>query len=260
MEILGGLLGLISVTGLCVAGVMLIVRVLFKKGWEYQKIKKVAKFSFALFIVVGILAAVTGDTFTNGPKSDKQSSVNQTVNKKEGESKKDAGQKEVEKKPAEEKQTEKQSPSSKKVIPGLEASDIKLNLKRWGLEFSGPEPGVELFRDEGKVVDPDTGVELICVIWEYSPTEIAWIDFIVDSSRVVGLIDVNTINGVSRGYLGFCATAPYDGADQVKAKQWVESNCTTLTAGNPKTITIGPVSYELFGTEYIRTLRLKPAQ
>jgi len=129
----------------------------------------------------------------------------------------------------------------------------------WGLQFTGPEMGKELAQDSGEVVDPDTGIILMCNIYETSPFDIQWVDFIIDASPVVGLVDVETINSLAEGYFGYCATVPYDGAEPEKAKQWVVDNVSkAIKPGNVLSSQIGPASFEMFGTEYIRTLRIKP--
>jgi len=145
-------------------------------------------------------------------------------------------------------------------IPGLTAADIKLNLEQtWGLEFTGPQMREELAQDNGEVVDSDTGIILMCNIFESSPLHIQWVDFIIDASPVVGLVDVDTINALAEGYFGFCATIPYDNAEPEKAKQWAIDNVSKATKpGNVLSSQIGPASFEMFGTEYIRTLRIKP--
>lgn len=150
--------------------------------------------------------------------------------------------------------------NKKVLIPGLTASDIKINLENtWKLKFSGPKQADNMYLDRGEVIDSDTGVKLICTIYEYSPTEIYSIDFVVDASALVGTISTNTINEVSKGYLGYCATAPYNGSDGKKAQEWIQNNVAqVIKAGEIINTTISEVKFELFGTQYIKTLRLTP--
>ncbi len=153
-----------------------------------------------------------------------------------------------------------ESDSGNIYIPGLAAADIKINLEQtWGIQFTGPEIGEELAQDNGEAVDPDTGAVLTCTIFEDSPLNIQWVDFMVDASPVIGLIDVDTINSLTEGYFGYCATIPYDGADPEKAKQWIADNAKkAIKPGTVLSTQIGSVSFEMFGTEYMRTLRIKP--
>lgn len=148
----------------------------------------------------------------------------------------------------------------KNYIPGLEAADIKLNLEQtWGLKFSGPRPGKDLAQDSGQTVDPDTGTTLICNIFETSPLHIQWVDFVINASALVGTGGINRINALAEGYFGYCATVPYDDAEPEKAKQWVEDNIENASrTGNTVSTQIGSVQFEMFGTEYFRTLRIKP--
>ncbi|AEE95789.1 DUF4190 domain-containing protein [Mahella australiensis] len=145
-------------------------------------------------------------------------------------------------------------------IPGLMSGDIKVNLEQtWGLQFTGPKIGEEFAQDNGEALDPDTGAILTCTIFEDSPLNIKWVDFMIDASPVIGLIDADTINSLAEGYFGYCATIPYDGADPEKAKQWVEDNAKkAIKPGTVLSTQIGSASFEMFGTEYMRTLRIKP--
>ena len=108
-------------------------------------------------------------------------------------------------------------------------------------------------------MDPDTGATLICNIFETSPLHIQWVDFVINASALVGTGGINRINALAEGYFGYCATVPYDDAEPEKAKQWVEENVEKATEpGNVLSTQIGSVQFEMFGTEYFRTLRIKP--
>ncbi|WP_156896619.1 hypothetical protein [Desulfovirgula thermocuniculi] len=147
------------------------------------------------------------------------------------------------------------------TIPGLAAADIKLNLeKKWGMRFTGPRPGQTMFVDSGEVTEPNSRIKLACEIYEYSPLAIAWVNFVVEASSAAGTVSEEAINSLVKRYFTYCATAPYDGAEPDKAAQWVADNYLKATnPGSVVTTTIGPVKYEMFGTQYFRTLRLKPA-
>lgn len=148
------------------------------------------------------------------------------------------------------------------IIPGLTSGDIKVNLERtWGFKFTGPQIRKTLAIDHGEAIDPDTGVELICDIYESSPMAIQWVEFMVDGSAVAGSLDSALFNAVAEGYLGYAATVPYDGADQEKARAWVKANIKAADKqGKVLTTVIGPVKFELYGTQWFRVLEVKPAQ
>ncbi len=226
---------------------MLFIRVLFKKGWTYKKIGVLAGIALALFIIGMVTTPSTKESFEAERKAEQQAALEKTK----------------EKYPQSQEQ-QKQSNDTKKdksdIIPGLEAADIKLNLEyTWDLVFSGPRIGEDLAQDSGKTVDPDTGATLICNIFETSPLHIQWVDFLIDAAIVAGTTSVDTINALAKGYFGYCATVPYDGAEPEKAKQWVINNVDkAVKPGNVLSTQIGPVTFEMFGTEYFRTLRIKP--
>lgn len=147
-------------------------------------------------------------------------------------------------------------------IPGLEAANIKLNLQQdWGFEFTGLQPGDDISQDNGRAVDLDTGLELVCNIFETSPFHVQWVDFVVNASSVAGFAKPDLVTDLAKVYFGYCATVPYDDAEPEKARQWVEENVDKATkAGNVLSTRIGSVQFDMFGTEYFRTLRVKPIE
>lgn len=261
--ILLGLLGL----GVCV--LVLISKITLKKGPDYESIFKAGGLCLAVLLVGLIFSSPSENEQalnenyaeeTTGDYSEEDNSnedeIVETTESQEQEPE-DLGPEETTN-----NLTEDESKEEGKYIPGIVATDIKMNLEdTWNLVFSGPIRGQEMIQDSGEAIDPDTGVLLICNIFEASPFDIQWIDFIIDASPVVGLVDVDTINHVAKGYFGFSATVPYAGAEPEKAKQWVVENVSkAVKPGNVYSTEIGPVTFELFGTEYFRTLRIKPSE
>jgi len=256
---MGALIGFLGLAGLVVAVVLLVVRFIFKKGLTYKNIGVLAGVALALFIVGLIITPSAKESFNAGREAGQQAAMeadsdkpenaqeqHQTVSPPEG--------------PDPEDSIPEDDENTPDTIPGLTAADIKLNLQQtWGLEFSGPRPGEDLAQDTGQTVDYDTGVKLICNIFETSPLHIQWVDFIVNASMVAGIVDVDTINAVTEGYFSYCATLPYDNAEPEKAKEWVENNVSKATkAGNVIKAQFGPATFQMFGTEYFRTLRVTP--
>lgn len=162
-------------------------------------------------------------------------------------------------------QTEQVVNEDKQIyIPGIEASDIKLNLEKYGFSFTGPRPlSKEVgggYLDDGKVRDPDTGVELSCTISAENPLKINSVTFRTDGTLVAGTISPKIYLATAEGFLGFCATLPYDGAEPEKAKTWVIENIKNVKTGQPIYTTIGSVEYRLAGNEYFTTLSIKPEE
>jgi len=258
---MGALIGFLGLAGLVVAVVLLVVRFIFKKGLTYKNIGVLAGVALALFIVGLIITPSAKESFNAGREAGQQAAMeadsdkpenaqeqHQTVSPPEG--------------PDPEDSIPEDDENTPDTIPGLTAADIKLNLQQtWGLEFSGPRPGEDLAQDTGQTVDYDTGVKLICNIFETTPMHVLWVDFVVDASLVAGSIGVEKINAVTEGYFGYCSTVPYEDAEPDKAKQWVEENVKKATEpGNVLSIQIGSAQFDMFGTEYFRTLRVKPIE
>lgn len=154
------------------------------------------------------------------------------------------------------KSTNKDEP---KIIPGLTAANIKSILeKSWGLVFSGPQKGKLLLLDRGEAIDSDTGIRLMCDIYETSPQKVQWVEFIVDPSPVMGLIEVNQITKVAERYFSSCATISYDGANPTKAKQWVAKNVSKAIKPGLFSTQIGKAEINLSGTKYARFLEIIP--
>lgn len=85
MEVLAVLLVLVGIVGVCVSAVMLFVRAVFKKGWEYKRSGITAGVAITLFIagiIIGV--TVTGSTAKQEFETGRQTMLQQsTANKKE---------------------------------------------------------------------------------------------------------------------------------------------------------------------------------
>lgn len=157
---------------------------------------------------------------------------------------------------------ESESPPEAASVPGLMPADIKINLEdTWGLDFDGPEKLIDLWLDHGEAVDPDTGAMLVCDIYENAAgLDVAWVEFTVDASGVAGQTSVELITALASGFLGYCATLPYEGADPEAAKAWVEDNAAkAIGEGNLLTNDIGGARFLFYGMPYIRVLEVKPS-
>ncbi|OPY64076.1 MAG: hypothetical protein A4E56_00130 [Pelotomaculum sp. PtaU1.Bin065] len=275
MAMLAGFLTLLGVVGVVVSLVMMVVRSILKREWPKKKIWTAGAISIALFIVgmvMGISSVPNG--FEAGrqaakedvaaPASTTPAPLPEKATQEQGkEQKQETNQGQVTQTNAEENNKPASVDAEKpKFIPGIAAADIKLNLEKWGLKFTGPRPLSEEvgggYLDDGKVKDPDTGVDLSCTISAETPTKIKTAIFRVDGSLMAGTISRDIFIAVTEGFLGYCATLPYDGAEPAKAKAWVEDNVEKIKIGQPISSTIGSVNYRLAGNEYFTFLTIKP--
>lgn len=262
MLALAGFMMLLGITGAAVALVMLIIRLFFKRGWVKKRILTVGAISVVLFAVglamgwpsaqegyEGQTARVKDSIVHSSSPSSPSSSIEPVTANEE---------------PNDNKSTvEEQNSDRADLIPGILAADIKVNLEQsWKLKFTGPRsvPNSKEYLDDGKVTDPDTGVELSCTITEDIATKVKYATFRVDGTGVAGLLPAERFLAVSKGFLGYCSTLPYDGSDPDKAKEWIEKNIGNANQpGKSITTTIGNVEFKLAGGKYIRLLSMRPA-
>lgn len=134
------------------------------------------------------------------------------------------------------------------VIPGLIAADIKLNLVKWGLKEASPKrtDGSDEVSYSSSAIDSDTGAELAYFFVTDNALHVKYATF---SSLNLSAISGERFRGVAAGYLGYCATVPFDGAEPEKCKQWVEDNIAKCNeAGKIEKTKIGNVEFSLYGT------------
>jgi hypothetical protein len=155
-------------------------------------------------------------------------------------------------------QEETEITQEEKGIPGLLPADIYINLENaFGLKVNliQGKTGNYFYYGEKSMKN---GISLICQIYlTNNSLLIDFADFIVDVSGGIGIISKSTINEIVKEYLGYCATVPYDGANPLAAKNWVIQNIKNIKSGKTLTKVIGKVKFELFGNDYIKTLRIK---
>ncbi|NPV54672.1 MAG: hypothetical protein HPY71_14350 [Firmicutes bacterium] len=136
-----------------------------------------------------------------------------------------------------------------RFLPSVTSADVKLNLQKWGLEFGF---------DSGKAIDLDTGVELGASLFGELPLQVSSVDFYVDGTAMIGMLPAEDFLAVAGGYLGYCATLPYEDADPVAAREWVKSNVAKANQpGRPLETTFGSARYILYGGKYIRHLSIE---
>lgn len=148
------------------------------------------------------------------------------------------------------------------VITGSNAADLKLSLEQWGLKdykCTARTDGFEGYFYKCETSDPDTGAELTYFI---STNEAFAVEGTTFSVSNMDMADSDSFLSVCQGYLGYCATMPYDVAQQAKAKSWVEENMASAnTKGHVLSIVIGDAKFELFGiSNTSRTLEISKAK
>ncbi len=122
-----------------------------------------------------------------------------------------------------------------KFIPGIQAVDVYLNLEKKGFQtkqttLSLPEGNVRLWKSEFNSGSYQHAVE----IYGKSHDRIT-------SIRATSLnFSSGSMSAVSRDFLGYIASAPYDGANQAEARAWVESNIDKSASK-----TFGGVKFEI---------------
>ncbi len=134
------------------------------------------------------------------------------------------------------------------VIPGLIAADIKLNLVKWGLKEASPKrtDGSDEISYSSSAVDSDTGAELAYFFVTDNSLHAKYATF---STLNLSAISEERFQNVAAGYLGYCATVPFEGAEPKKCKQWIADNIAKCSeAGKTETLKIGSVEFSLYGT------------
>ncbi len=143
-------------------------------------------------------------------------------------------------------------------IPGILPADIYLSLeKKYKLKVDMKQGATGNYYYYGEKT-MKKGVKIICQMYlEENSLLIAFANFIVDASGGIGIVSKSAINEIAKDYLGYCATIPYDGSKPLEAKKWVINNIGNIKQGKVLSKTIGKVKFELFGTDYIKTLQIK---
>jgi len=137
---------------------------------------------------------------------------------------------------------------SAEPIPGLAPVDIYLNLENKGFTTDkrfGKEQHTFVCKEE-------TGAFLNTASITIPASQGA------DVVTVVNAMHQNysaaSTDALAVGFLGYCATLPYDGAEPAKARAWVEANI-----GKNVSAVFGGVSFQLFANGQTRILRLSRA-
>lgn len=138
-------------------------------------------------------------------------------------------------------------PTAFASIKGSSATDLKLDLQQWGFTDvkSSAGPGGKGFFYTCTANDSDTGNLMSYSITAEQDFSVASASFFVANTTKTS---ADNFSALCDGYLGFCATMPYDAAQQAKAKSWVEENMAFAnTKGHVLSIVIGDAKFELYG-------------
>lgn len=270
MAAFAGFLVFLGLIGFAGAVVLLVIRALLKKGWAYKWTWMLVAVSIALF-VTGM--GIAGPTARQGYEAGRQATISNNEQTKtnfanqllenQASSNTDTtqGDKSNQQPQQQTKQDIQESKEiSKDRIPGIMSGDIKVSLESKGFKFTGPRPLQDGtgYLDDGKLKDASTGIELSCTISAENPTIIKTVIFRADGTLAAGTLSQDKYLSIAKGFLGYYATLPYDGAEQDKARKWVEDNIGNVKQGQPVEIKIGPAKYTLAGSTYFRMLSIKP--
>lgn len=149
--------------------------------------------------------------------------------------------------------------ANEKFIPGLTTADIKLNLENHGFEFtSKPMTNSEGYLENGEATDLATGVEYSVTIDALMPMKVRAVTFRAEGALAAGTISRSQFMNITKEFLGYCATVPYEGANPQQARKWVESNIGKVKQGKPVETVIGSAKLVLAGDGYLYSLQLFP--
>ncbi len=136
------------------------------------------------------------------------------------------------------------------VIPGLKWVDITLNLERkpYGFRFKRHKNKyTPSFEREAKKRDPDTGAEMYVRVQSH------------DDNVVLYEVSVsgNGAKHTASWLMPYMSTAPFDGNQQTRSKQWALQAIEQVRQGKPVHRQVGDVLMELSGSPpYFYTLQV----
>lgn len=152
---------------------------------------------------------------------------------------------------AEDVPVESESDRDERGILGSHGTDIRMGLTTFGLE----EPAINRAPDEAKEVfaftsstsNQDTSLG---VTYDYSLTMDSAFQIIGASFCITNdSASYDNFVSLAKLYLAYSATMPYDAADSVQAKNWVNETLDSVSSDEPASITIGDATFELYGTD-----------
>lgn len=138
-------------------------------------------------------------------------------------------------------------------IPGSHYTDIVLNCEKLGLtehEFnSAEEDAQEYYRYTASAMQDVNELDIRLDYYLLIDEDYQVISGTFGASWLATQ-ENSVFEGTAGGYLGFCATMPYDSADGEAAKEWVFQNLQSAGDLNGETVTttIGDAKYSMYGT------------
>lgn len=130
---------------------------------------------------------------------------------------------------------------------GLNPADITINLEDRGFECTNAQTitGGYVWTCEEDMISYLMRVDI------YSFSTIVSVDYI---DAGIGFFEEPN-NDLAISFLGFIATAPYDNAEPIAAREWVETTLPTITSpGDIREAEFGGVKFQLFGPPTSRYL------
>jgi hypothetical protein len=143
--------------------------------------------------------------------------------------------------------TTSSSKNDDNLIKGSSVTTIKQNLMQWGFKDASPdsvESSTDIFYT-CSTTNGNTGATLNYSIIATNSLEVKSATFTVTNTQGVS---TKSFESVAAGYLGYCATMPYDSAQPEKVKKWVEGNISKATVtGKAFTLIVGDAQFSLYG-------------
>ncbi|MFO7296706.1 MAG: hypothetical protein C0P72_011910 [Clostridia bacterium] len=244
--------------------IMALVSAIRKTG-RWKRYLAYSGICFAIFLVASVQVgpkkpAATTEVVQKQPtEQGKQTAQHSQEQKVPEQSEKPASNQEDKPKAESKPKAENKPAANEKFIPGLTTADIKLNLENHGFEFtSKPMTNSEGYLENGEATDLATGVEYSVTIDALMPMKVRAVTFRAEGALAAGTISRSQFMNITKEFLGYCATVPYEGANPQQARKWVESNIGKVKQGKPVETVIGSAKLVLAGDGYLYSLQLFP--
>lgn len=151
---------------------------------------------------------------------------------------------------AEDVPVEVESDRDERGILGSHGTDIRMGLTKFGLEEPAinraPDEAKEYFAFTSSTSYQDTSLG---VTYDYSLTMDSAFQIIGASFGITNnSASYDNFVSLAKLYLAYSSTMPYNAADSVQAKNWVNETLGSVSSDDTASITIGDATFELYGT------------
>lgn len=152
---------------------------------------------------------------------------------------------------SEEPRREETETITKYYLP-FSSPELKTQLqKEWQMSFSSPEKGDKSTLEKGQGTDKATGALLLCDIYEQSPDQLDWVEFMVKAEN----LPEDVVDEVTARYFTSLPTVLNADSKMEEARRWIAAQVEQAkTKGNTVSAIAGQVKYTMYGTAGERTL------